>query len=137
MIFRRKLGKLGTVVSCFLVSSLLMATSVFASPAQYSYVYLTTPYGTMTGMLKADTDNGVWIASTSVEIVAPVIYVIGDCRDYDTGALISSNSATDYNTTYVSTNNTTNCNSRIAVFGTHEVRGQYSYVKYNVVTQLL
>ena len=91
----------------------------------------------MHGLVAADCDNGGWWANTDVPSSAPVIYVNGQCQNYDSGSVISSKSQTNYNTNYVSASDYTGGGYRVRVYGTHEVRGQSSYVKYNDVSQTL
>lgn len=133
---KMKLGKIGSGISAFLACTFLVTSLAWASPISSNTVSLSTPYGTMSGYVSADVDNSLWSGSTSIASAAPVVYVSGQCQDSYTGTALSSNSQTSYNTTSASTWGDANNCRHIAVYGTHEVRGQNSYVKYNFVSQV-
>ncbi|MPN31036.1 hypothetical protein SDC9_178507 [bioreactor metagenome] len=135
---KNKFGKFGVGVSTLIVSSIFASTLAFASPVSTSYTTpLSTPYGTMTGQVSVDCDNGVWNANTYCTGTAPTIYVKGECQNRSTGKVISTNSKTQYNTSNVFISGGTSPSFSVTVFSTHEVRGQDSYTRYTSVSQTL
>lgn len=135
---KNKYRKLGVGVSTLLASSIFPSTLAFASPISVGKTdSLSTPYGFMKGQVTADCNNGVWTTRTDCTGTAPVIYVKGQCQYKSTGAVISTNTSTKYNTNQVDTYATTSPSYSVRVFSTHEVRGQSSYTKYTSVSQTL
>jgi len=136
MLLKKKFSKLGIGLSFFLISGILSSTLVFASPVTTNKTSpLSTPYGTMTGSVSADVDNGGWYAQTYVTGIAPTVYVNGECKERSTGNHISSNYDTVYNTRQASIYGSTYPSRSVTVFSAHEVRGTGSYLRYCSVSQ--
>ncbi|WMJ80053.1 hypothetical protein RBU49_14595 [Clostridium sp. MB40-C1] len=91
----KKFSKLGIGASALIACSIFTSTLTFASPVSTSHATpRSTPYGTMTGAVSVDCDNGYWKADTRCSGQAPVIYVEGECQNRRTGKVISRNSST-------------------------------------------
>lgn len=138
MLLKKKFSKLGIGLSFFLISGILSSTLVFASPVTTNKTSpFSTPYGTMTGSVSADVDNGTWNAQTYVTGIAPVVYVNGECKERSSGNHISRNSSTVYNKNQTNIYGGTYPSRSVTVFSAHEVRASSSYVRYCSVSQTL